>query len=201
MNVWVMQQTLSPGVQHTEEADLRPEMLRVGGDGAQHLRRRSEQNVVNYRLVLKRDDLDLRRHGEHDVEIRHIEQFRLTVLQPLRPRQTLALRAIAVATRVEGDALMAALAALLDVTAERSGATGLDRGHGTPLCRGQRRTVPITKSRTEVAEHVRHFQPLAGHETACSGRHEPRYGGKHARQRIQRTDRGADLVGGDPQIA
>ena len=28
--------------------------------------------------VLERDDLDLRRHGEHDVEVRHVEQLRLT---------------------------------------------------------------------------------------------------------------------------
>jgi GAF domain-containing protein len=112
-------------------------MLRVGGDGAQRLRRRPEQDVVHHGLVLECDDLDLRRHGEHDVEIGHVEQFRLAVLQPLHPRQTLALRAIAVTTRVEGDALMAAIAALLNVAAERGGAAGFDCGHGTPLCRGQ----------------------------------------------------------------
>jgi hypothetical protein len=62
---------------------------------------------------------------------------------------------------------MAAIAALLDVTAERGGAASLDRGHGMPLCRGQRGAMLITKSRAEVAEHVRHFQPLAGHEVAA----------------------------------
>lgn len=42
MDVWVMQQILSPGVQHTEEADLRTQMLWIGGDGTQRLRRRPE---------------------------------------------------------------------------------------------------------------------------------------------------------------
>src|ERR1700722_4236620 len=74
-------------------------MFRIGGDGAQRLRRGAEQDVIDHGLVLKRDDLDLRRHGEHDVVVRHVEQFRLTVFQPFGPRETLALRTVAVATR------------------------------------------------------------------------------------------------------
>ena len=125
---------MSPGVQHTEEADLRTEMLGVGGDGAQRLRRRPEQDIVHHGLVLERDDLDLCRHGEDDVEVGHVEQFRLTVLQPLGPCETLALRTVAVAARGVGHALMAAIAATLDMTAEGRGAATLDRGHGAPPC-------------------------------------------------------------------
>ena len=116
------------------------------------------------------------RHGEHDVEVGHVEQFRLTVLQPLGPRETLALRAVAITARVVRDALMAAIAATLDVTAERGGAATLDRGHGVPPRRRQRRAMLITESRAEVAEHIRHFQPLAGHGTRASGGHEVRHG-------------------------
>ena len=46
---------------------------------------------------------------------------RLTVLQPLSTCESLALRTVFAATRVVPDALIAAFAALLDVTAERSG--------------------------------------------------------------------------------
>ena len=70
---------------------------------------------------------------------------------------------------------MTAIAAPLDVTAESGGAATLDRDHGAPPRGGQRRTVPVTKSRAEVAEHVRHFQPLAGHGTSPSGGHEVRH--------------------------
>ena len=113
---------------------------------------------------------------EHHVEVGHVEQFRLTVLEPLGPRETLALRAVPVAAGVVGDALMAAVAAPLDMTAERGGAATLDRGHGTPPRGGQRRAMLVTESRAEVAEHIRHFQPLAGHGTAPSGGHEVRHG-------------------------
>ena len=121
-----------------EEADLCAQMLWIGGDGAQRLRRRPEQDVVDHGLVLERDDLDLRRHGEHDVEIRHVKQFRLPVRNPLGACQALALRAVAVTTRVVGDALMAAFAATFDVTAERCRAAALDRDHGTAARAGQR---------------------------------------------------------------
>ena len=70
---------------------------------------------------------------------------------------------------------MAAVAAPLDVTAERGGAATLDRGHGAPPCGRQRRTVPVTESRAEVAEHIRHFQPFVGHEACPSGGLELRY--------------------------
>src|ERR1700688_3884727 len=58
---------------------------------------------------------------------------------------------------------MAAIAAALDMTAESSGAATLDRDHGAPPRGGQRRAMAIAESRAEVAEHIRHFQPLAGH--------------------------------------
>jgi LigD-like primase-polymerase len=100
--MWMVHQVLPPRVQHGQEADLRAQMFRIGGDGAQCLRRRPEQDVVNHGLVLEGDDLDLRRHREHDVEVRHVEQFRLTILQPLRSCDTLAFWTVAVPTGVVG---------------------------------------------------------------------------------------------------
>jgi hypothetical protein len=55
-------------VQHTEEADLRTQMLRVAGDGAQRLRRCPEQDIVHHGLVLERDDLNLRRRDGPSIE-------------------------------------------------------------------------------------------------------------------------------------
>ena len=66
-------------MQHSEEADLRAQMLGVGGDAAQRLRGGSEQDVVSRSLVLERDDGDRFRHCEHHVEVGHLEQFRLAV--------------------------------------------------------------------------------------------------------------------------
>ena len=64
---------------------------------------------------------------------------------------------------------MTTIAALLEVTAESGGAATLDRDHGAPPGGGQRCAMLITERRAEVAEHIRHFQPLAGHGIAASG--------------------------------
>ncbi len=50
-----MHQLLPQRVQHRQEADLGTEMRRVGGDGAQRLPGRQEQDVVNHGPDLKRD--------------------------------------------------------------------------------------------------------------------------------------------------
>ena len=174
MQMRVMGKRLSPCVQHRQEPDFRTEMLGVRSDGSQRLRCCAEQDIVDNGLVLERDDLDLRRHGEHDVEVWHVEQFRLPILQPLRPSQTLALRAVAITTRVERDTLMTAIAATLDMAAERRGTAILDRDHGMPLRGRQRRAMLITESRAEVAEYIRHFQSPADHEPRALGGHQIR---------------------------
>ena len=78
-----------------------------------------KQDVVDHRLVLVRDGCDLLRHGEDHVEVFDRQQFGLTILEPLRARQRLALRAMTIPAAVEGDALVAAGVALLDVAAQR----------------------------------------------------------------------------------
>jgi hypothetical protein len=83
-------------VQHGQKADLRTQMLGVGGNPGQRLGDRPKQNIVDHDLVLERDDGDLVRHGEDDVEIWRIEQFGLPVLKPLSPGKTLALGTIPV---------------------------------------------------------------------------------------------------------
>ena len=99
-------------MQHSEEADLRAQMLGVSGDAAQRLRGGSEQNIVNRSLVLKRDDGDRLWHCEHHVEVGHLEQFRLAVRQPLGSGKALTLRAASIAAAVRHTLIAAVVAAL-----------------------------------------------------------------------------------------
>ncbi len=71
---------------------------------------------------------------------------------------------------------MTAVVTTLDVPAERCGTAVLDRNHGAPPRGRQRRTLPITENRAEEAEHVRHFQPSAGHRMGASVGHKIRRG-------------------------
>src|ERR1700675_297401 len=122
-------------------------MLWIGGDRMQRLRCRPEQDVVNHHLILEREGLDLLGHREHDVEVGHVEQFRLTIIEPLSACESLALRTAFVTARVVPHALMVTIAALLDVTAESSGTATLDRAHGPPALRRQRRAMLVKESR------------------------------------------------------
>jgi hypothetical protein len=61
------------------------EVFGVGADNADRLGRRLEQDVVDDRLVLKRDRRDRRRHGEDDMEIGDRQQFGAAIGEPLEP--------------------------------------------------------------------------------------------------------------------
>jgi hypothetical protein len=109
----------APGVEHGGVADAGAEMLVIGGDGEQRLGRRAEQQVVDRRLVLVGDRGDLDRQGEDQVKVTDRQQIGLARGTPVSRRRALALRAMAVATRVVGYPAVAARLAALDMPAER----------------------------------------------------------------------------------
>ena len=94
-------------------------MLGIGCDREQGFRRRAEQQVVDHRLVLVGDWSDLGGQRKDDVEVADRQQIGLAGRKPILCRRTLTLWAMAVATRVVGDAAVAAILAALDMPAER----------------------------------------------------------------------------------
>lgn len=93
----MMLQGLAPGVEHGDEADLGPQVLRVGGDPAQRLRRGAEQDGIDRLLVLEGDLGRRRRQREDDVEVRNRQEVGLPGSQLRGAGLTLALRAVSVA--------------------------------------------------------------------------------------------------------
>lgn len=76
-------QDLAPGMEDGGHAELGAEMLGVGRDGGERLRRAAEQDGIDDGLVLEGDLSGGRGHGEDDVEIRHGKEF-LSLGEPLR---------------------------------------------------------------------------------------------------------------------
>jgi hypothetical protein len=97
------------------------------------------------------------------MEIGNGQQLRPAIVEPLQPRQPLTLRAVPVATTIEGDANCAAILATLDVTAERRRSARLDRGHDPSLVVGQPGALGSAKSFAVAAENIRHLQ-LRAHD-------------------------------------
>jgi hypothetical protein len=69
MDVGMMHEVLSPGVQHGKEAYLCAEVSGVGSNLVQCLRSSTEKDVVNHPLVLQRKAGDFLRDGENDMEV------------------------------------------------------------------------------------------------------------------------------------
>ena len=164
------QKVLSPTVQDSEEADLGAEVFGIGGDGLQGLSSGVEENVVNHFFVLIGKVGNLIWHGEHDVEVGTVEQFSLTVLDPLCPCQRLALGAMAIATGVEAVAFVAALIAAFEMAAEGRSAAHFDGAHDAPLFAGHRGAMSVTISFAVAAKDIRHFQCGALHKARRSER-------------------------------
>ena len=131
MDMRVMGQRLPPAVQDRDQADPGAELL--GGERHERLGRGAHQEAVDRLLVLKGDLGRGRRQGEDDVEVGNWQQLGLPRREPLGARRRLTLPAMAVSTRVVGDADEPAVVALLDVTAERRRAAGGDRSDHAPL--------------------------------------------------------------------
>lgn len=137
VDMGVMQQVLSPGMEDAEEADFGPQEFRIACDRQQSLGSRLEENAVNHALVVKGDAGDLFRHGKDDMKIFDRQQFPLPTFQPLGPLCVLALGAMPVSARVIGDARKIALAALFGVPAEGGGAADFNGAHDAELPEGQ----------------------------------------------------------------
>lgn len=163
MQMRMVHQILSPSVQDSDEADLGPQMFRIGGDRAQGFGGGAKQEIVDHRLVLighRRDHLGQRK--DH-VEILHRNEIGLAIFQPLRTHQGLTLRAMAISATVEGNAPVTAGIALLDVFAKRGGTATLDGAHDAALPTAECRSVLLTVEGPGLAKDVRHLEPGGTH--------------------------------------
>ena len=164
----VMQEVLSPGVEHGEEADLGPQMFGIGGDASSASRTVAEQDARRrLRLFWKAIAAISCRHGEDHVKIWDVQKLGLPVLDPVRAGQRLAFGAMPIAAAVVRDSLDAALIALFEMAAERGRAAHLDGRHDASLCRGHRRAMLLSIGFSVAAEHVRHFQLRTLHGPAA----------------------------------
>src|SRR5262249_46847353 len=170
-HVRMMRHRTAPRVQHRGEADLHTEALGVRGDRQQRLGARLEQEVVDDGLVVVGDGADLRRQGEHDVEVGHLQQLGLARLQPLPRLTALALRTVPVAAGVVGDDGVPArlVLAARDVATESRRAAALDRAHRLELTEAHMAAVGTTPSGPVIAEDVRDLHSWTGHGAVYVG--------------------------------
>ena len=132
----MVQQVLTPGMQHREETDLGTEMPWIGGDLQQCLGNGAEQQSVEQPLILEGQRRELFGHSEDHVAVRNRQQLFGSLRQPTITGRGLALGAVPVAAGVVGDYLVRAMVTLLNVPAQGSRPAGSDVAEGFPLLWG-----------------------------------------------------------------
>ena len=133
MDMGMVQQILSPGVEYAEKADLRAQVLGIARDGEEGFGGGMKENAVDDFPIVKGDAGDRVGEGKDDVEIFDRQQFFLPAVKPLGPLRVQALGAVAVTAGVVRNARVVALVALFDMTSEGGGAARFNRPHHAQL--------------------------------------------------------------------
>ena len=187
VDVRMADQGLPPRVEDAEDADLRAEMARVGGDLTERRRARLEEPGVQTRGVAIGQRQQRMRQREDDVHIRHVEQLALARVEPPLPRLRLALRAVPIPTRVIGDGLMSAGVTPIEMPAERGGATARDRAEDRSLLHAQPRML-LEEGVTLRVEDIGHLHGRPAHD--CGGfRRDATAGGPRGAGHVQLLER------------
>ncbi len=150
-------------MQDQRHTDLRAEMLRVGGDGAQRFCGDFKQQVVEHRLVGVGDGTDRRRQGEHHMVVVQRQQVGLPGLEPTACGIRLALRTMPVAAGVVGDRDLRTGIATQYMSSQRRAAALFDGGHHLELTEAQVAVLRLPPGRPVGAKDVRDLQGGAPH--------------------------------------
>ena len=145
-------------MQQGDEANLRTQVLGGVGDRAQGLGGGVKQDVVDYGFILVRDRSDRLGQRKDHMEVLNGKEVGLSIFQPLRTDQRLSFRAVPITATVVGNALMAAVVALLNMAAESDSTATLDRTHDATLSTAKGLSVLLAVGRTGLVENVRHLE-------------------------------------------
>src|ERR1700687_921209 len=154
---------LIPGVQDTEEADLRAEVFRIAGDFEKGFRTGAKQKIVDDLLVLQSQWCQLTRQREDYVNVARREKFSSTCGDPPFPRRGLTLRAVPVAAGVVRDGAMPAAGALIEMTTERGGTTARNGPQHFAVLPAEHVMITFDEGSSRGADEIGHLQRWPAH--------------------------------------
>jgi hypothetical protein len=155
---------LVPGVEHTEEANLGPEMSGIAGDFEKSFCTGTEQQIIDDLFILQSHGGELRRQSEHDMNVTRGEKFATTCGEPPFPSARLTFRTVAIATTVVGDGgTLSTAGALIDMAAECGGATAGNGQQDFDVRPTNPLTVALDESSSCRADQVGHLQERPTH--------------------------------------
>ena len=146
VHVRMVQHLLAPRVEHTQQADRRTEMLRIGGDLEQRGGAGAEEQIVDDALVLQREPRELVRQREDDMVVPDGQELLLPCGQPPVAGVGQALRTVPIPTRVVRDGPMVTVPTAIEMAAQRRRAAARERAEHAPVLRGQPGAVRLDEA-------------------------------------------------------
>ena len=122
VDMGMMLQSLVPGMEHTEEADLGSKVPGIAGNLQQGFGAGAKQQVVDQSFVLQCERSEFPRQREDDVHVVGGQQLSFPRLEPVQACIALTLGTVPVTARVVRDGRMSAVRALIAMSTQRGGA-------------------------------------------------------------------------------
>src|SRR5713101_5888827 len=122
VDMGMMLQSLVPGMEHAEEADLGSKMPGIASDLQQSCSTGVKQQVIDQPFILQCERSQFPRQGEDEVHIAGRQQLSFPRLEPTQAGVALTLGAVPVSARVVRDGSMSAVRALIAMSTQRGGA-------------------------------------------------------------------------------
>ena len=173
VDMGMMLQSLIPGMEHAEEADLGAEVAGIAGDLQQGFGAGVKQQVVDQPFVLQGQRSEFPRQGEDDMDVAGGQQFPFPRLEPAQAGVALTLGAVPVAARVVRDGGMSAVRALIAMPAQRGGAAARDGQQHLFVLAVDPLATALNEGLSCTANDVGHLQRRPAH-ALCVGSPSPR---------------------------
>src|ERR1700733_15103573 len=159
MHVRVMFEFLIPGVEHTEEADLRAEMSGIASDFEEGCGTGLQQEMVQEFLVLQGERRQFMRQGKDNMDVARGEKLLTTRLEPTSTGVGLALRTVPVAAAVVRDSrTVPTVGALIEMSAQGGGATARDGSQHSQVLPGDPPAAAFDEGASRGANQIGHLK-------------------------------------------
>src|SRR5215813_11710040 len=163
MDVRMMIESLAPGMQYAEKANLGAEMVGISRNLQHGLGAGSKQQGINDFLVVQCEPGKLMRQSEDDMEVADVQQLFLSLGQPAVAGVGEALGAVPVPARVIGDGAMATAGTAIQVATEGRGAAALDGAQHFELLPRQPGTVVLDEVLAVLLNDIGHLEGGPSH--------------------------------------
>ena len=198
MQMGMMLEFLTPGMEHAEEADFGAQMAGIARDFEQRFGTGPEQEIVDDLLVLQGQRGEPPRKGEDDMDVGGGQKFAAARPQPTVASEGLTLGTVSIPARIERVGTIPAADTPITMPAQGGGTTALDGRQHFQMLAGDPATTRFDELLSRHPDEIGHLQRRPTH-LFVSGRLVFLSRGRQ-RQRVQGTGGGAEMAVGKVDV-